>query len=91
MHGYGNLMETRSRLWGLKQQQKRFLARSHERYILILILASPYFDGVHRGLNLVPAHVGYRMTVPATPHASERYFTLLTVFSPGRSSLGGAC
>lgn len=23
------------------------------------ILASPYFDGVHRGVNLVPAHVGY--------------------------------
>ena len=28
-------------------------------YILILILASPYFDGIHRGLTLVPAHVGY--------------------------------
>jgi len=27
--------------------------------ILILILASPYLDGIHRGLTLVPAHVGY--------------------------------
>ena len=57
--------------------------------ILILILASPYFDGIHRGLTLVPAYVGDDGS--GKPHASERYFTPLTVFSPGRSSLGGAC
>ena len=34
-------------------------------YILILILASPYFDGIHRGLTLVPWRRNRRCSRPA--------------------------